>query len=157
MNQIRGRTAAQDLNEVAEVSGGALHVANTGIAGSITTAFMHAVSDAAAPDPANATDVANSTTGWKSITVTPITDVADGQCIIIGWSTTSGDTDVEANLNTAAGSHASPDGVGYPNQLPISERIPSLTVNWDGTTKIKRFAMTNTAAADLIVAVTFVA
>jgi hypothetical protein len=117
---------------------------------------MHAVSDAAAPDPAQGTDVKNSAAGWRMIIIVPVTDIANDQTIIAGWSTTSGDTDVEANLALATAKHASPDGTEYPNQRTLSEHVPYLALEWDGTTPIKRFAMTNTAAADLVVSVTFV-
>jgi len=66
--------------------------------------------------------------------------------VIVGWSTSSGDTAVEENLALAIAAHGAspPAAVQYPNQRVATTAIPHATIPWDGVTTIKRMACIST-------------
>ena len=137
------------------VTDGVMHVASTGIPGSV----FGLVLDAPVDEPNDTTgEIWNSATGAKTIVVRSLITPGSGEATIVGWSTTSGDTDVEANLALAVATHASPDGEEYPNQAFLTPLVAEVLIVWDGVTTIKRLAAQSTAAGTAHkVAVTYVA
>jgi len=97
------------------------------------------------------TEIWDSATGAKLIEIYPLTDIATGEAMIAGWSTTSGDANVEAYLGSAIVAHATATGVQYANQRPATKTVNMISIPWDGTTTIKRFACISTAAGTPIV------
>lgn len=137
------------------VDGGSRHVANVGLPGNVFSLVLAAPVDK--PDDTTG-EIWDSATGAKQITVRSITGPATGEATIVGWSSTSGDTDVETNLETAITKHATPDGTEFPNQVFLTQTQQEVTIFWDGATTIKRLAAISTAAGSAhLIAVTYVA
>ena len=134
---IRGRTNQQSLDEVAEVTGGAIHVTNTGVAGSSITYVMFTSTTFAN------NDVVKSATGYKQVIVkAPEATLAD--VVAVAFST-SADDETALGVVLAA---ATNDTTGWgksakeatitplPNVVFLSNSDP-VTITWDGTTRIK--------------------
>jgi hypothetical protein len=112
-----------------------------------------------ASKPNNSADIWNSATGAKEFTIQALTTIATGEAVIVGWSTTSGDTDLETAVAAAVVSHGTPAGTEYPNQGILSLGNPVLRFRYDpslGQT-IKRIAVQSTSATTIVLAVQYVA
>jgi hypothetical protein len=83
------------------------------------------------------TEIWNSDEGAKLIEIYVNERPADVKRMIVGWSTTSGDTAVEINLLAAL----TANGIEYPNQRPITIDVPYAVIPWDGVTTIKRVSV----------------
>jgi hypothetical protein len=89
------------------------------------------------------TEIWDSEQGAKLIEIFPVTIPVTAKRQLVGWSTTSGDTDVETNL-LAALTAAS---VAYPNQRPFTLGVPYCKIEWDGVTTIKRVSVVSETTA----------
>ena len=143
------------INRRGKVTEGSAHVANVGISGSVFSMVLSAPVDT--PNDTSG-EIWDSATGAKQINVRAIITPGSGEATVVGWSETSGDTDVETNTNLAVTAHATPDGTEFPNQVLLTAGAPEATIYWDGTTTIKRLAAQSTAAGTAhLIAVTYVA
>jgi hypothetical protein len=152
VNQIRGRTAQQDLNEVAEVSGGAVHVVNAGIAGTVVSAAMYSEQNIT---PANANEVWTNATGVKQATLN-FAAAGSTAYVIIAFSTThnQGST-LEGVIDAKETDRAAGSAVGNGDEVsnvfifyPSTAGDSRFTITWDGTTTIKTIA-TQAKTADI--------
>lgn len=145
--------------EPAEGVDGAVQVRPVSAVGSQFRASMVAVSNAAAPAPANHDEVHSNATGYKLVRWTAAEDIVSAVPVLVGWSTTEDDTTVESNLAAAQAkaTGSSQDGTWYPNQGVLTKEVPFYEQAWDGVSPIKRFAATNSAATEIALEVVVVA
>lgn len=101
--------------------------------------------------PSGAADIFNDATGVKVFTVTidPDTTLAAGTSIVVGYSTTAGDTGVETNAkNCSVEQGGTRTGQAYTNVVVLNANQPSKTVIWDYTNTIKRIVAVTSDVAD---------
>jgi hypothetical protein len=149
---IRGRTPNQDLNEVAEVSGGALHVVNAGIIGNVYSAAMYSEQDIT---PANANEVWTNSTGVKQA-ILNFAPAGSTTYVIIAYSTTHNqgtalNTLIDAKETDRAAGSAVGNGDEVTNTFifyPSTAGNSNFVITWNGVTTIKTIA-TQAKTADI--------